>query len=148
MNTINPRVHQLGPPDHTILIDTNLCTSNVATNRLINWEEKTFLEHWTINNVVPPKPIVNNYIEQIIQDDNGSVSISFGDSLIRNYSRSLSSRGSFSFSKPYKISIPTTSRHSISEQSEPSMVESVNIEGLRISENQIPHAIYQIPHAI
>lgn len=77
MNTINPRVRQLGPPDQTILIDTNLYTSNVATNRLINWEEITFPGHWTINNVVPPKPIVNNFIEQIIQDDNGSVSISF-----------------------------------------------------------------------
>jgi len=109
-------------------------------------EEITFPEHWTIENAIPPKPIVNNYIDQVIQEDNGSVSITF-ESPVRNYSRSLSSRNSFSSSyNPYRVSIPTTSRHSISkipEKPKSPSIESINIEGIKISKNQFPYPIYK-----
>lgn len=142
INTINPKVRQLGPTDQTVLIQTNMFTSNVATNRLISWEEITFPDSWTITNAVLPKPIVNFNIEQIVQDTEGSVNLTFRNPLLG--SRSRNARSSFSSHQPYRVSVPTTSRHSVSEPIE-QLVEKVPIEGLKISENQIPHSIYRNP---
>lgn len=48
---------------------------------------------------------------------------------------------SFSSQKPYKVSLPISSRQSVSEQLEPPIVEiSVNIS---LSENQIPRGVYR-----
>jgi hypothetical protein len=148
MNTVNPRVRQLGPPDQTVLIETNMLTSNIATNRLINWEEITFPENWTITNAVPPRPIINQ-IEQIVQDDEGTVSLNFRSSHSERFLRSRSSRNnSFNSTQvPYGVNIPTTSRNStlgVSESQHP--IEETHLAGLRLSENQIPHGVYQNPN--
>lgn len=42
MNTLAPNVHQISPPGKTVLIETNLMTSDVATSGMISWEEVNF----------------------------------------------------------------------------------------------------------
>ncbi|KAI8559783.1 hypothetical protein RHMOL_Rhmol04G0201200 [Rhododendron molle] len=74
MNTVNPRVRELGSPDQTVLIETNMLTSNIAT-----------------------------------------------------------------------------SRHSTSEIPESmnsNPIEDINLAGIRISENHIPHGVYNVSHNI
>lgn len=83
---------------------------------LINWEEIAFPKNWTITNAVPSRPIINQ-IEQIIQDNDGTVSLNFRNSSLDHHPRGRSARSSFSTpnSRPYRVNIPSTRRHSISE---------------------------------
>ncbi|KAI5402942.1 hypothetical protein KIW84_050512 [Lathyrus oleraceus] len=46
LTTLNPKAKQLAFPGTTTLVQTNLLTSNVATNRLIKWDEINFPETW------------------------------------------------------------------------------------------------------
>lgn len=144
MNTINPRVRRLNSSDSTVLIETNMLTSNIATNRLINWEEINFPETWTIPNAVPPRPIINR-IEQIVQDNEGTISLNFRNS--SRIPRSLSARTD-NIVRPYRVSIPTSARNSVSEINEQRIpmrdeVMESEILGLRMSNNNIPHGVYQ-----
>ncbi|KAI8554886.1 hypothetical protein RHMOL_Rhmol05G0131600 [Rhododendron molle] len=146
INTMNPKVRQLGSGDQTVLIETNMLTSNIATNRLINWEEITFPENWTITNAVPPRPIINR-IEQITQDNEGTVSLNFRNSRNNGLLRSISSRMSNTH-EPYRVSVPPTTveRNPTSDIPDSSSLEDVNLAGIRISANNIPHGVYNEPH--
>ncbi|KAI8545611.1 hypothetical protein RHMOL_Rhmol07G0053100 [Rhododendron molle] len=121
MNTMNSRVRQLGSGDQTVLIETNMLTSNIATNR----------------------------IEQITQDNEGTVSLNFRNSRSNRLLRSMSSRMSNTH-EPYRVSIPPTTvgRNSTSDIPDSNPLEDVNLAGIRISANNVPHGVYNEPHRV
>jgi hypothetical protein len=154
INTMCPNAILRSDPGRTVVVESNLLTTNVAVPRLIDWEEVNFPTSWSIPNAVQPQPVMNNQVDQITQTAEGDVEIRFAPDLISRISLgrsgSVSSRNSFS---PYKVSLPTTtlptaSRHSVSEldptpREAPSEIPfETHIEGIRISEQQIPHGIY------
>jgi hypothetical protein len=98
MNTLAPNIQSVSPLGRTVLFDTNLTTSKVATPRQISWDEIKFPETWTIAQAIPPKPLLNHDIENIIQEIDGTVKINF-HRIGSNLSRSYSSR-SFISSRP------------------------------------------------
>jgi hypothetical protein len=59
LNTLNPKAKQISFPSTTTLVQTNLLTSNIATNRLIKWNEIDFPETWSLPQEVEPEPILN-----------------------------------------------------------------------------------------
>ncbi|KAF6140661.1 hypothetical protein GIB67_013954, partial [Kingdonia uniflora] len=94
---------------------------------------------------VPPPPIIDHQIDQITQDINGDVTISFSPKEIsRLYlPRSLSSRGSMR-NMPFHIN-HTSSRHSIS--GDRTIIDESKIQGIKIFDQQIPHVVYGDPSA-
>ncbi|KAI5405578.1 hypothetical protein KIW84_052383 [Lathyrus oleraceus] len=48
LTTLNPKAKQSAFPGTTTLVQTNLLTSNVATNRLIKWDEINFPKTWSL----------------------------------------------------------------------------------------------------
>ncbi|GMP63744.1 hypothetical protein CsSME_00025315 [Camellia sinensis var. sinensis] len=74
---------------------------------MIPWNEITFLERWKIPNAIPPKPIVNRTIDQIVQTQGGDVFLNFRTSLPRR----MSSRSSI----PYRVDLPSSSRQLVSD---------------------------------
>ena len=128
-----------------------MLTSNIAITKLISWKEIDFSESWTIQNVVPPTPILNVSVEQIMKTREGDVILNFRKNLsqfpMSLSSRSISTQGLLTRNRnlPYRIAIPSIStRHSISK-SEPraEMEDNILVEGGIISSNQIPRGIYQ-----
>ena len=77
LHTLNPRVKQISFPGTTTVVETNLLTSNLATNRLIKWDEINFPETWSLPQEVEPEPIINKNIEQIIQTTDGDIEVKF-----------------------------------------------------------------------
>ena len=157
MNSIAPNINQLSLSGKTVLMESNLLTSNIATPRQITWEEIRFPESWSIPNVVPPQPMINYDLDQVAQFHNGNVIVNFQRPIISKQilTRSQSSR------QPYKVSFPgTSSRHSFSQArtednesfvsarpqsvnpSTAPPIEEITIEGIQISDQQIPHGIY------
>ena len=133
LNTLNPKAKQISFPGTTTLVQTNLLTSNVATNRMIKWNEITFPESWSLNQEVEPEPILNKDIDQIIQTIEGDVEIKFNPHKSCRLTRTLSERQSENeyYSVPSRAS---TSR--IREEIE-------TVENICISNNNIPQGIYQ-----
>lgn len=82
MNTLCPKARHIGFPGQTVLIESNLCTTNVVTNKLLKWEEINFPESWVLPNVIPPRPILNHDVEQVVQHDDGDVEISFANNKV------------------------------------------------------------------
>ena len=67
MTTLTPNVKNIqNTLGHTTLTESNMLTSNTTTTRMISWEEIDFPESWTIQNAVPPTPILNRSVEQIM----------------------------------------------------------------------------------
>ncbi|PKU76477.1 hypothetical protein MA16_Dca001081 [Dendrobium catenatum] len=78
MNTLSPKVKKIVQPNsRTTLIETNLLASNIATNRVIKWNEVTFSDQWILPQVITSKPIINQDIDQIIQTSDGDVEVRF-----------------------------------------------------------------------
>ena len=75
MNTLAPNVHQISSPGKTVLIETNMLTSNIATPRVISWEAVQFPESWNIQQAIPPQPMIHHHIDEIIENSDGDVSI-------------------------------------------------------------------------
>ncbi|KAK2385518.1 hypothetical protein QL285_072748 [Trifolium repens] len=136
LNTLNPRVKQISFPGTTTLVQTNLLTSNVATNRMIRWNEITFPESWSLNQVIDPEPVLNKDIDQIIQTSEGDVEIKFNSRRSFRIPRTLSERHQDS---EYYSAVSAPSRASTSRIKE----EFETVENICISENKIPHGIYQ-----
>lgn len=137
MNTLNPKARRITFPGTTTLVQTNLLTSNVATNRLIKWEEINFPEKWALTQEVEPKPILNKDIDQIIQNTEGDVEIRFNPNRITKIPRALSARNSVS---EYYTSPSEIARHSTASSSKAEVVENI-----KISENDIPYGVYEPP---
>lgn len=116
LNTLAPKARHLTKPGQTTLVETNLLTSKVATNRIINWEEIQFPPEWTLNTAIPPQPIMDTDFDQIIQSPNGDVEVRFTPQITARLSTSSSRRYS---------SVDTNDVHSV-----------------RMT-NTIPHPIYK-----
>ncbi|KAI5400589.1 hypothetical protein KIW84_065466 [Lathyrus oleraceus] len=112
LTTLNPKVKQLAFPGTTTLVQTNLLTSNVATNRLIKWDEINFPETWSLPQEIDPEPILNRDIDQIIQTTKGDLEINFTPKRIIRIPRSLSARHSVSefFTASSQLPRPSTSQ--------------------------------------
>ena len=113
--------------------------------KLITWEEINFPTEWVIPQAVPPRPVEPLQVEQIIQTERGDVAISFAPTQVRPaLPRCLSSREARK-NYPYHVEL-ASSRHSISGDVPP-VREEGPIQGIRISDQQIPHGIYGDPFA-
>lgn len=132
LNTLNPKAKRITFPGTTTLVQTNLLTSNVATNRLIRWEEINFPETWALPQEVEPKPILNKDIDQIIQNTEGDIEIRFNSNRITRIPRSLSSRHSVSeyYTTPGDIPRPSSSSIEV-------------VDNIKVSENNIPYGVYE-----
>lgn len=149
LNTLNPYIRKHSELGQTVLIDTNLFSSQVAVPKMIPWNNITFPERWQIKNVVPVRPIISQTLDDVIQTQGGNVYLKFQ----RPLSRSLSSMSHHSSNLPYRVDLPESSRHSMSEPIEfvnqgmsswppsQSSLETL-IQGIHISENQIFHGVY------
>lgn len=125
MNTLSPRVKKIvQPTSRTTLIETNLLASNIATNRVIRWNEVTFPEQWTLPQVITPQPIINQDIEQIVQTSDGDVEVRF------NPRRSIHLP---------RISIPSTTEEGRTSKSDDS--ETSSNPRLILNNNRIFHPI-------
>ena len=132
MNTLSPNVRKISKHGETVLIETNLLTTSVATPKQIKWNEIDFPDTWVIPSAIPPKPQTCYDIRDVVEINNGDVMISF-DRIKRTQSL-----------RDYKVSLPSTSRPSTSRRSTSSMKdENLEFEGIRLSDNQIPHGIYR-----
>jgi hypothetical protein len=138
LNTLNPKARQITFPGTTALVQTNLLTSNVATNRIIKWEEINFPETWSLPEEVNPRPILNKEIDQIIQNTEGDIEIRFNPNRITRIPRSLSSRHSideFHTAPSFLNSRRSTSQiNEINEEIE-------TVESIKTKDN-IPYGIY------
>lgn len=138
LTTLNPKAKHLSFPGTTTLVQTNLLTSNVATNRLIKWDEINFPETWSLPQEIDPEPILNKDIDQIIQTTEGDLEINFTPKRIIRIPRSLSARHSVSEIFTASSQLPRPSTSQLREEIEV-------VENIRLSENRIPHGIYQKP---
>jgi hypothetical protein len=141
LNTLNPKAKQISFPGTTALVQTNLLTSKIATNRLIKWEELNFPENWNLPQVIEPEPIINNQIEQIVQTTDGDVEIRFNPQRICTIPRSISSRYSSNrfYSVPSNLSRKSFSEASTSRTKE----EAETVEHIMMSDNKIPYGVYE-----
>jgi hypothetical protein len=141
LNTLNPKAKQISFPGTTALVQTNLLTSKIATNRLIKWEELDFPENWNLPQVVEPEPVLNNQVEQIVQTTDGDVEIRFTPQRICTIPRSISSR----YSSNRFYSVPSNmSRASFSEASSSKIKDdSETVDHINLSDNKIPYGVYQ-----
>ncbi|KAK1360087.1 MP domain-containing protein [Heracleum sosnowskyi] len=144
LNTLNPKARQISFPGTTNVVQTNLLTSNIVTNRLIKWDEINFPTTWSLPNEVEREPIVNKDIDQIIQTIEGDVEIKFTPQRIVRIPRSLSSRYSTA-SDYYTAQIePSRASTSRASTSTPQIREELEtVETIRMSQNKIPQGIYQ-----
>jgi hypothetical protein len=138
------QIHQIDFQGSSTLVQTNLLTSNIATNKLIKWNEITFPETWTLPQAIEPEPIINRNISQIIQTTEGEVEIKFNSQRSFRIPRSISSRYSSNefYSAANDLSRPSTSRSSISEPVSKIREGSESVEHIIISENKIPQGVY------
>jgi hypothetical protein len=135
LNTLNPKVKQMSFPGKTTLVQTNLLTSNVATNRMIRWDEINFPETWDLQQEVEPEPVLNKDIDQIIQTTEGDIEVKFTPRRSLKIPRSLSSR--------YENSDFHTTPSNLSRVSTSQLREELeSVENIIISENKIPQGIY------
>lgn len=141
LNTLNPKAKRITFPGTTTLVQTNLLTSNVATNRLIKWEEINFPESWNLSNAIEPKPILNKEIDQIIQNTEGDIEVRFNPNRIMKIPRSLSSRHSVS----EYYTTPSEDNRSSSSAKRPSASSIEVVENIKINENDIPYGVYEPP---
>ncbi|KAF6151900.1 hypothetical protein GIB67_010474 [Kingdonia uniflora] len=116
-----------------------------AIPRLIQRRDIKFPDEWKIQEAVPPPPIIDHQIDQITQNIDGNVTISFASNEISRLSlpRSLSSRGSMQ-NMPFNVA-HASSRHSIS--GDMIIIDESKIQGIRIFDQQIPHGVYGDPFA-
>jgi hypothetical protein len=150
LNTLNPKAKQISFPGTTTLVQTNLLTSNIATNRLIRWKEIDFPETWSLPQEVEPEPIINKEIGQITQTTEGDVEIRFNPQRSIKIPRSISSRYSLNDFYSTSSNLPRTystssnlPRSSIFEPISKIRDDLESVEHIIISENKIPHGIYQ-----
>lgn len=141
LNTLNPKARQISHPGTTTLVNTNLLTSKIATNRLIRWDELEFPENWNLPRIVNPEPIMNRDVEQIVQTTDGDVEIRFTPQRICKIPRSISSR----YSSNSFYSVPSNiSRKSFSEASSSKIKDdSETVDHIMISDNKIPYGVYE-----
>ena len=141
LNTLNPKARQISFPGTTTVVQTNLLTSNIVTNRLIKWDEINFPTTWSLPNKVEREPIVNKDIDQIIQTIEGDVEIKFTPQRIVRIPRSLSSR--YSTASDYYTAQIEPSRASTSRASTATLIreELETVETIKMSQNKIPQGI-------
>jgi hypothetical protein len=143
LNTLNPKAKQISFPGTTTLVQTNLLTSNIATNRLIKWNEINFPEAWTLPQEVDPDPIINTDTDQISQTTEGDIEIRFTPQRSIKIPRSMSSIPR-TMSSRYSMSEFHTAPIELSRASTSQIREDIeSVENIRISENKIPQGIYQ-----
>jgi hypothetical protein len=105
-------------------------------DRMIRWNEITFPESWSLNQVIDPEPVLNKDIDQIIQTSEGDVEIKFNSTRSFRIPRTLSERYQ---ETEFYSAVSAPSRASTSRIKE----EFETVENICISENKIPHGIYQ-----
>ncbi|KAF6154649.1 hypothetical protein GIB67_000533, partial [Kingdonia uniflora] len=145
MNTLCPRAILKSKLGTTVAVHSNCLTTNIAVNRLINWNELRIPTEWVLPRAVVPR---SRFTNQIPNEDDIPYHFS-GPSSRPSVSRHSTSEpiiqgirlseqqiphGIYHFSGP--SSRPSVSRHSTSEPI---------IQGIRLSEQQIPHGIYNDP---
>lgn len=168
MNTLKPNVQNLDFKGHTTLIESNCLSTRVVTRKVLDWTKLPLPETWTMNKVIDPKPIIDTTIDQITESDDGSLEISFvpnqrtrltlpRSNSVKNFSDTfsdLAARSSLS-EKPYHVSYPPSYQASSSSRIPYTRETFVKTEppsrdpsliGVKISENQIPHGVYQTPY--
>ena len=79
MNTLAPNIKNISNPSgFTTLIESNMFDKeNTVGQRLISWNEINFSERWKDAKAIPPKPIINRTIEQIVEMENGYIYLNF-----------------------------------------------------------------------
>ena len=127
MNTLCPNAILRSEPGKTVVIDSNCLTTNVAIPRLIKWDEINFPTEWLLPNAVPPTALVQPHLDQIIQNRDGDVEVSFvpGQTSRLALTRSVSSRD---YGRPYNVSYPSSSRDSVSSTIDLEQMHTLNRE--------------------
>ena len=150
MNTLCPKAILRSDPGKTVVIESNSLTTNVAVPRLITWEEVDFPDEWKLPQAVPAQALTNNQVEQIVQTPDGDVEVSFAPDRVSRLSRHILSRSRSTRETPlpYRVSIPRSRAstsdlpHQTQEEPQSPLHQEPRVQGLRFSEQQIPHGIY------
>ncbi|KAF6139710.1 hypothetical protein GIB67_006658, partial [Kingdonia uniflora] len=82
MNTLCPRAILKSEPGTTVAVHSNCLTTNIAVNRLINWDELSIPTEWVLPRVVP-RPRFTNQVNQITQTLDGDVEVTFASRPIK-----------------------------------------------------------------
>ena len=72
-----------------------MLSSNISTNRILKWEEINFSQNWLLTSSIPPRPVVETDLDQIIQSEDGEVEVRFNPKLITRISSSRNSNSNF-----------------------------------------------------
>ena len=133
LNTLAPKVKQITKPGKTILVETNLLSSNIATNRILKWEEINFPQNWLLTSSIPPRPVVETDLDQIIQSEDGEVEVRFNPKIITRISSSRNSNSNFE-------------NQSIKSGNYTRRDKELEVQGIKISNSSIAHPIYERPN--
>ena len=77
LNTLAPKAKHVLQPGETIMIETNLLSSQISVKTPIKWNDIQFPEKWVLPQVIPPLPVTEQEIDQIIQTSDGDIEVSF-----------------------------------------------------------------------
>ena len=128
LNTLAPKAKQITKAGKTILVETNLLSSNIATNRILKWEEINFSQNWLLTSSIPPRPIIETDLDQIIQTEDEEVEVKFNPKIITKISSSRNSN----FENQSLKSGNSTRRD-----------KELEVQGIKISNSSIAHPIYE-----
>ncbi|KAL7161480.1 hypothetical protein ACSBR2_042027 [Camellia fascicularis] len=75
--TNSPYVRKKSAIGETVLFETNMYASNISIPRKIKWNEIEFPQHWKLQQAVPPTPILHHDTEDVVQNRDGDIYLSF-----------------------------------------------------------------------
>ncbi|KAG9453331.1 hypothetical protein H6P81_006235 [Aristolochia fimbriata] len=83
LNTLASHVKIASEKGKTTLVESNILSTKTAIPRTLRWDEIEFSSTWQMAEATIPQPLDNREVEQIVQDADGNVEITFAPNLRR-----------------------------------------------------------------
>ncbi|KAG9444341.1 hypothetical protein H6P81_015681 [Aristolochia fimbriata] len=83
LNTLASHVKIASEKGKTTLVESNILSTKTAIPRTLRWDEIEFPSTWQMAEATVPQPLDNREVEQIVQDADGNVEITFAPNLRR-----------------------------------------------------------------
>ncbi|KAG9442223.1 hypothetical protein H6P81_018077 [Aristolochia fimbriata] len=83
LNTLASHVKVASEKGKTTLVESNILSTKTVIPRTLRWDEIEFPSTWQMAEATVPQPLDNREVEQIVQDADGNVEITFAPNLRR-----------------------------------------------------------------